>query len=213
MKNDFPPRFRYGSAMNVRVPEFCLMNRGPHASLSSVRLHLSALDPHPRNVKNCRRENQHLQNWNKADICAGNDGHAGAIFPALQEVHGDPFNRKRDNQSAAQHHAIALESWIDEPVPPPESDPSDRVDDPENDAVPQARDETMFPNVFPAVNAGIQRALSDFPHIVQCNGDGKYRCEVPKRIDAIGLGSQRHYLLKWIQKWKLKEFLYSVTLA
>jgi len=102
---------------------------------------------------------------------------------------------------------------MNEPVRSPESDPPDGINDPENDAVPQACDETMPPHVRPAIQANIQRGLSDFPDIVQRHSDDKYRCEIPKRVDAIGAGFQGHYLMIESQKWKSEAFLYSMTLA
>lgn len=189
------------------------MKRSLHTFCSWMRRHLSALDPHRRNVKNRRRKNQHLQNRSKPDTGARNDWHAGCVLPSLQEVDGNPFNRHSNNQSTGQHHAIALGTRMNEPARSPESDPPCSMNDPENDAVPQARDETMPPHARPAIQANIQRGLSDFPGIVQCNGDDKYRCEIPKRVDAIRAGFQGHCLMKGSQKWKSKAFLYSMTLA
>jgi hypothetical protein len=168
----------YGSAIAPRLrqpgPRCCPIRLSLPAPRSLMHTRFSALDPHRCNIKNHWRKNQHLQNWNQGNINARNNWHAGSIFPALQKVDCDPFNGDGDNQPAGQHHAISADAWIDEPVRSPKNNPSTDMDDPKNDAVTQAGDKAMPPDAFPAVHAGEQRSLCNFPNIVQRHRDDEY---------------------------------------
>jgi hypothetical protein len=190
----------YGSAIMPCLSQAgsrcCQIGLGLPAPQSSMHTRFSAIGPHRCNIKNHWRKNQHLQNRNKSNIYAWNNWHADPIFPSLQEVDCDPFNRHGKNQSADQHYAISTDAWVNKPVWSPENNPAYAMDDPKNDAITQAGDKAMPPDAFPAVHAGEQRGLCNFPNIVQCHRNDEYRCEGPKQVDAIVLRSHWNRFIK-----------------
>jgi hypothetical protein len=84
-----------------------------------------------------------LGNRDKTNVDHRQRGHAPGVFPPIQDVDCDPFDKQRQDKSRRYHYQVATNTWAKKPIRLSQRKPADRHDQQHHNSIPQARDETV----------------------------------------------------------------------
>ncbi len=168
-------------------------NGGLLGTARLIRIHLFVFNPRRHDKEYCRRQNHHLDDWNKANHQTWDKRHLFCVCPTVDETNSDPFDNNAKAESDDQHHAVMQSTGIDKPIRPLEREPADCKDDPHEEAIAHACNKAMHPSGDASpIHSNKKKALSDFPKIVDWHGDDEQGRKAPYGRNARWTDFHRH---------------------